>query len=236
MSFGGPGTVLTRCHVAPCIRERMATPDGILCRGLDSMHERIEDQDQATLADSLLAVEYKPAPGGRLLVRCVDTLCHLHQISPVPYGLQYHDGRTLRDVSAGSEVARGAKPMMLELPDSANTFKVAPLDRIHQGSDIHILVDKVRRTVQALFSTCSLLACTTPACQGEGIRRMARGGWGSVAGVEELGFIELEGHAEPVGFLTDPLEVAAACTALQEAWQGMHARGILHRDVCWQLS
>ena len=28
---------------------------------------------------------------------------------------------------------------------------------------------------------------------------MVRGAWGTVAGVEELGFIELEGHAEHVG-------------------------------------
>lgn len=117
-------------------------------------------------------------------------------------------------------------PCLSPCKGMANLLQVAPLDRIHQGSDIHILVDKVRRTVQALFSTCSLLACTTPACQGEGIRRMARGGWGSVAGVEELGFIELEGHAEPVGFLTDPLEVAAACTALQEVgWLQRGHRG-----------
>ena len=53
---------------------------------------------------------------------------------------------------------------------------------------------------------------------------MVRGGRGSIAGVEELGFIELEGHAEPVGILTEPLEVAAACTALQEV-------GWLQRDA-----
>ena len=106
----------------------------------------------------------------------------------------------------------------------AKLMQVAPLDRIHQDCSMHILVDKVRRTVQALFSTCTLVDCTTPACQGEGIRRMVRGGRGSIAGVEGLGFIELEGHAEPVGILTEPREVAAACTALQEV-------GCLQRDA-----
>ena len=206
------------------------------------MHEHFAEQEQATLADLLLAETAEPTPGWRLLVRYVDTLCPLHQIRRVDYGLQYEDG-SLRDVSDGKVVARGAKSMMLELPGCANTFKVsclallhyrpghsclphckymanlmqvAPLDRIHQDCSMHILVDKVRRTVQALFSTCTLVDCTTPACQGEGIRRMVRGGRGSTAGVEGLGFIELEGHAEPVGILTESREVAAACTALQE--------------------
>ena len=41
-------------------------------------------------------------------------------------------------------------------------------------------------------------------------------GWGRVAGVENLGFIELEGKGTPVSFLTDLAEVATACRVLQK--------------------
>ena len=40
MCFDGPDQLLTRCHVAPRIPEKGGhLPDGILCQGLDRMHE-----------------------------------------------------------------------------------------------------------------------------------------------------------------------------------------------------
>ncbi len=44
---------------------------------------------------------------------------------------------------------------------------------------------------------------------------MVRGGWGRVAGVDKLGFLELEGKATPIDALTHPAEVATACGVLQ---------------------
>ena len=84
------------------------------------------EQEQATLADLLLAETAEPTPGWCLLVRYVDTLCPLHQIRCITYGLQY-EGGPLRDVSDGKVVARGAKSIMLELPGCDNTFKVSCL-------------------------------------------------------------------------------------------------------------
>ena len=77
-----------------------------------------------TLADLLLMHKASPAPGWRLLVRYVDTLCQMHDIPPVAYGLQYADGRPVLDISAGTVVARGGKSIMIELPGCDNTFKV----------------------------------------------------------------------------------------------------------------
>ena len=66
-------------------------------------------------------------------------------------------------------------------------------------------------------------AAPTSAHQVEGVRRMAQGGFGSVTGVESVGFIELEGKGTPVEGLTDPAEVATACSVLQKvgSWQWM---------------
>ena len=58
-------------------------------------------------------------------MRYVDTLCQMHGIPPIAYGLQYADGRPLVDISAGVVVARGGKSIMMELPGCDNTFKVS---------------------------------------------------------------------------------------------------------------
>ena len=121
---------MTKCTVAPPIPRQGMRPSSILCRGLDKMltffprPPRKRAQPKVTLADFLLVEGASPAPGWPLLVRYVDTLCHIHGIPPVPYGLQYADGRPLVEISTGTVVARGAKSIMIELPGCDNTFKV----------------------------------------------------------------------------------------------------------------
>ena len=57
-------------------------PDGILCRGLDRMHEHLADQEQVTLADLLLAEAHEPAPGWcAMLTPCA--LCTRSALSPM---------------------------------------------------------------------------------------------------------------------------------------------------------
>ena len=107
---------------------RLELPGWLL--DLDNIHPRFASHDRqalgpVTLADLLLAYEASPAPGWRLLVRYVDTLCQMHGTPPVAYGLQYADGRPLLDVSAGTVVAGGGKSIMIELPGCDNTFKVS---------------------------------------------------------------------------------------------------------------
>ena len=127
---------------------------------------------------------------------------------------------------------------------------MAPYDLIQHEISYHRVLDQVRHIHQSFDClkqqpghphTCSSLsylehsnqghpgnACA-PACQVEGIRRMLFNGWGHVAGVERLGFIELEGKGTPVKFLANPAEVATACTVLQKVVITQDAT----RSCCW---
>jgi serine/threonine protein kinase len=152
-----------------------------------------------------------PPPGFRLLVRYVDRLALLHEVSVMNFTFKLDGGDEL-DMQHTEVLACTRKSLVLQrTPQCYSVVKVGPTELVQKEATIHALVDG-----------------------GPNIRKLVA--TGVVDGVEAkesgplLRFVELEGLGEPlqskhIGDL-DTLFCQASA-----ALEHMHSEGVFHRDI-----